>query len=135
MNGSIGKITAFMTFEEAEMENIDVAHKLPGGGNSLDDSNAVPYSCIPNDKMRPLTGHTFSRKERYPVVAFLNGDKLLCTPQEFTIEGPKGNLEARRIQVPLILAWALSIHKSQGQTLARVKINLARAFEVGQGKY
>lgn len=37
--------------------------------------------------------------------------------------------------MPLILAWSLSVHKSQGQTLERVKVDLRRTFEKGQGEY
>ena len=150
MNGSIGKISAFMTLAEAQKLNIEIPQKPTGQKNSSKDD--VPVTCIPNDEMRPLTGHTFRRNELWPVVRFaLSSDpletradnetegepphaSLLCIPQEFTIQGPMGNMEARRIQVPLILAWALSIHKSQGQTLKRVKINLANVFESGQGQ-
>ncbi|MQL92731.1 hypothetical protein Taro_025362 [Colocasia esculenta] len=45
------------------------------------------------------------------------------------MEGEK--VMARRTQVPLILAWALSVHKCQGMTLERLHTDLSRAFGCG----
>ncbi|KAG2045244.1 hypothetical protein BDR03DRAFT_848253, partial [Suillus americanus] len=52
----------------------------------------------------------------------------------FDVQGLKGNCEAQRVQVPLVLSWAMSIHKAQGQTMSRVKVDLRRIFEKGQGE-
>jgi len=56
----------------------------------------------------------------------------MLEPETWKVELPSGEIQASRIQYPLILSWAMSIHKSQGQTLDRVKVDLGKVFEKGQ---
>ena len=80
------------------------------------------------------TGKTAGSKAEEPtawtLVEFnlVNGIKqqLVCKPREWTVELPNGKVQASRKQVPLILAWALYIYKAQGETLARLRVDLAR---------
>ena len=85
--------------------------------------------------LRDMTGHVFPPQKAYPLVHFNNDHYLLCIPMFFDRIGLMGNIEARRVQVPLILSWAITIHKSQGQTLNFFRVDMKRIFTFGQGMY
>ena len=67
----------------------------------------------------------------YPVVRFQNGllrtVSAVCTLTEL---GPREPYSlSGRTQIPLLPAWAITVHKSQGMTLFSVAVDLARSFE------
>ncbi len=67
-----------------------------------------------------------------PVVQLRDGRRIVAEPAEWSIEG-NGQVLARVIQIPLRLAWAITVHKSQGMSLDAAHIDLTGAFEYGQG--
>ena len=70
--------------------------------------------------------------EGYPIVRTRQGRKLTVEPMEWMVE-ENGAVLAKVIQVPLRLAWAMTIHKSQGVTLDEAFMDLNGAFVEGQG--
>lgn len=67
-----------------------------------------------------------------PVVEIANGRQIVAAPENWMIE-ENGRVLAKISQVPLRLAWAITIHKSQGMTLDAAEIDLSNAFEKGMG--
>lgn len=67
-----------------------------------------------------------------PTVEFDNGLVTTIGPVDYTYKMPNGEGELIRSQVPLKLAWAATVHKSQGQTLTCAELQLDRAFDYGQ---
>ena len=65
-----------------------------------------------------------------PVVMFDNGHQQPMAIESFEIES--GRFKIVRHQVPLILAWALTIHKCQGATITNVITDLTEVFEEAQ---
>lgn len=134
VNGSVGKVVAFM-----DEKTFDIYHE------DEDEFQAVETMELNDEEMtasrkklkamidKDLPGST---SQKWPLVRFGIADgssrDLLCQQESWKIELPTGEVQASRMQVPLILAWALSIHKAQGQTLERVKVDLGKIFEKGQ---
>ncbi|XP_060899427.1 ATP-dependent DNA helicase PIF1 [Labrus mixtus] len=72
-----------------------------------------------------------SGKHGLPRVRFVCGVTEVLKPERWVFKSG-GGIHLSRQQLPLKLAWAISIHKSQGMTLDCVEISLARVFESGQ---
>ena len=68
-----------------------------------------------------------------PKVRMTDGTVMLVEPETWSVDNDAGKTIASLQQVPLRLAWAITIHKSQGMTLAAAEINLSHTFEKGQG--
>lgn len=69
----------------------------------------------------------------FPLVKVKSGDEIEAEPEEWKIQDETGKTLASFNQVPLRLAWAITIHKSQGMTIDAAEIDLTRTFERGQG--
>lgn len=129
VNGSLGKVIGFMN--EATFEVWGTRE----GNNPVEEGEADSSS---KSKIKAFSRDIESIKDvkEYPVVRFTATDgthrTLLCNSEDWKVELPTGEVQASRKQLPLILAWALSIHKAQGQTLERVKVDLGKVFEKGQ---
>jgi len=102
--------------------NLDVEIGLVNGARGV----VTGFTCSEMRESRDV-----SPRGLWPVVRFdcLETEQVLRPVAWEVHEGKE--LVASRRQVPLILAWALSVHKCQGMTLDRVQTDLSNAFECG----
>jgi len=71
-------------------------------------------------------------KDGLPIVRAFSGDIIDVEPVEWRIKDEERTL-ARAEQLPLRLAWAITIHKSQGMNIDAAEIDLSKSFVPGQG--
>ena len=68
----------------------------------------------------------------YPVIKIKSGRKIIALPSSWTIEEDDKVIASIK-QIPLRLAWAITVHKSQGMSLDTAEIDLSKSFECGMG--
>lgn len=71
------------------------------------------------------------KRLKLPLVLFENDLRRLIEPGEWSNKIGDSTVSSR-VQIPLRLAWALSVHKSQGMTIPHLSVNLRGVFEYGQ---
>lgn len=127
--------------------NLDVGDGLVNGSVGTVVGFADQHSSQPQRPQQPQQSHVHAPGQRqpdgmsggggggrWPVVVFPKSaspkQRRTIEPVLFTIE-QGGQQLASVSQVPLKLAWALSIHRCQGMTLDRVFVDLNGVFESG----
>lgn len=90
----------------------------------------IPALGIANGTLGTVTG--FERGTNYPIIETHGGLTITVSPVEWAVEDG-GKARAKITQIPLRLAWAITVHKSQGMSMDAAAIDLSRAFEYGQG--
>ncbi len=92
--------------------------------------------CTKNNFEEGYVNGTLARvirfEEGYPVIETTDGEQIAMKPTTWEIVEDKKVLASIE-QLPLRLAWAITVHKSQGMSLDAAEIDLSKAFVYGQG--
>ena len=77
-------------------------------------------------------GQVVDFRDDQPIVRLANKRNIKVTPHSWKLE-EDGRVRAEVAQLPLRLAWAITIHKSQGMSLDAAEVDLSKSFTPGMG--
>ncbi|CED82552.1 dna repair and recombination protein mitochondrial precursor [Phaffia rhodozyma] len=151
VNGTTGVVHSFMSTRQAH-EHDELAIEIPEShiradvfeyltptvlyDRRFDDLEREIDDVVTID-LEPRKRARLDDPTLYPVVE-IEGDLYLIKPMVHRMTELPGENQAHkqtlaaRYQLPLILGYALSIHKAQGQTINRVQVNFQNMFAEGQ---
>ncbi|MES1964197.1 AAA family ATPase [Psychrobacter sp. AH5] len=137
-NGTMGELIGFAAVKVDDSKATENA-KSDAKADMADDQAIViddeddSKKSEKNKKAKTKDKTNAQSAQKMPIVRLNSGREVIAEPEEWIIEDETGDVLASYEQVPLCLAWAITIHKSQGMTLDAAEIDLSRTFELGQG--
>lgn len=147
VNGSQGTVITFATpltaplLDNAEREVLDIWEEIIENNYQVDEEMLVRFDKAGYKadvkylmiRVNQELSQSKSTAKLYPLVKFSNGVTKLVGDVQFEVYDHTGVHKLCIVtQVPLILSWAMTIHKSQGQTLDYLIVDSKLVFAPGQ---
>lgn len=116
-----------MTLKNSVLANEELELKIGAKVMFVKNNNEKGYV---NGTMGTVIGFN---EDNIPSVKLYDGRTVYAHHESWGVMDDKGSVLASFSQIPLRLAWAITIHKCQGMTLDAAEIDLSKTFERGQG--
>ncbi len=133
------KSNFFEALEKGSRQNLEKIYKSSLVQENLELKKGAVVIFIKNNYEKGYINGTlgvvvdFEEGTKYPIVEISSGRKIIAEREDWSKETDSGKVQATVKQIPLRLAWAITVHKSQGMTLDAAEIDLSKTFEHGQG--
>lgn len=135
IDGAVHEYDMYMTGSKQHREQLMRSCLAP---ETLRLKLGAQVMCIKNSQDRKYVNGSlgtvvgFEKGTDHPIIALTSGKEVTIRPDSWELSDGEEVL-ARLTQLPLRLAWAITVHKSQGMTLDAARIDLSRAFVEGMG--
>lgn len=131
-------VHSYMIEVSGKKNYVDTLKKSCLASEELSLKEGAFVMCIKNNSEKKYVNGSlgivvgFEEDSDYPIIELKNGRKIVISPETWELrDGDKKR--ASLAQIPLRLAWAITVHKSQGMTLDAARIDLRKAFVEGMG--
>jgi ATP-dependent exoDNAse (exonuclease V) alpha subunit len=132
------KVKTFTMSENGNSKLVEVLKKGCLSPENLELKIGAVVMCTKNNQKEHFVNGTlgkivgFEEFSGYPIIKNRNGREIIVAPMDWVVE-ENGKIRAQITQVPLRLAWAITVHKSQGMSMDAAVMDLSQVFEYGQG--